>query len=84
MKFGFMPGLGKTVAIFVLRQFQEKHLAKNRKLAFVVLEMMCCHLLALKCSLCRLCTTKPEIKLESITPTVMNLELKLEFIKVNT
>ena len=34
------------------------------------------------CSLYRLCITTPEAKLESVTPTVMNLELKLEFITV--
>ena len=34
------------------------------------------------CSLYRLCKTPPEVKLESITPTVMNLEFKFKFIKV--
>ena len=34
------------------------------------------------CNLCRLCTTTPEAELESITPTVMNLESKLEFTRV--
>ena len=40
MQFGFMPGHGTTDAIFILRQLQEKHLAKNKKLyfAFVNLE----------------------------------------------
>ena len=40
MQFGFMPGRGTTDAIFILRQLQEKHLAKNKKLysAFVDLE----------------------------------------------
>ena len=41
MQFGFCPGLGTTDAIFILRQLQEKYLAKHRKLymAFVDLEM---------------------------------------------
>ena len=34
------------------------------------------------CSLYRLFTTTPEVKLESITPIVINLELKLEFNRV--
>ena len=30
MKFGFMPGCGATNAIFILRQLQEKYLAKRK------------------------------------------------------
>lgn len=44
-----------------------------------------CENLALRnelCSLYRQRTTTPEVKLEWITPTVMNLESKLEFIRV--
>ena len=40
MQFGFMPGKGTTDSIFIMRQVQEKHQAKNKKLyyAFVDLE----------------------------------------------
>ena len=40
MQFGCMPSRGTTDAIFILRQLQEKKLAKNKKLflAFVDLE----------------------------------------------
>jgi Reverse transcriptase (RNA-dependent DNA polymerase)/Endonuclease/Exonuclease/phosphatase family len=40
MQCGFMPGKGTTDAIFIVRQLQEKHLAKNKDLwmAFVDLE----------------------------------------------
>ena len=39
MQFGFMPGRGTTDAIFILRQLQEKHLAKNRKLYFAFVDL---------------------------------------------
>ena len=40
MQFGIMPGKGTTNAIFILRQVQEKHQEKKKKLyyAFVDLE----------------------------------------------
>ena len=38
MQFGFMPGRGTTDAIFILRQLQEKHLAKNKKLYFAFVD----------------------------------------------
>ena len=40
MQFSFMPGKGTTDAIFIMRQVQEKHQAKKKKLyyAFVDLE----------------------------------------------
>ena len=40
MQFGFIPGKGTTDAIFIMRQVQEKHQAKKKKLyyAFVDLE----------------------------------------------
>ena len=40
MQFGFMPGKGTTDAIFIMRQVQEKHQEKKKKLyyAFVDLE----------------------------------------------
>ena len=34
MQFGFMPGKGTSDAIFILRQMQEKYLAKNKQLFF--------------------------------------------------
>ena len=42
MQFGFMPGKGTTDAIFIMRQVQEKHQAKKKKLfyAFVDLELL--------------------------------------------
>ena len=39
MQFGFMPGSGITDAIFILRQLQEKHLAKNKKLYFAFVDL---------------------------------------------
>ena len=41
MHFGLMPGKGTTDAIFIMRQVQEKHQAKKKKMlyyAFVDLE----------------------------------------------
>ena len=32
MQFGFMPGNGTTDVIFIMRQVQEKHQAKKKKL----------------------------------------------------
>ena len=39
-QFGFVPGRGTTVAIFVVRHLQEKYLAANKRLymAFIDLE----------------------------------------------
>ena len=39
MQFGFRPGRGTTDAIFILRQLQEKHLAKNKKLYFAFVDL---------------------------------------------
>ena len=39
MQFGFMLGLGTTDAIFILRQLQEEHLPKNRKLCFAFIDL---------------------------------------------
>ena len=39
MQFGFMPGRGTTDAIFILRQLQEKHLAKTKKLYFAFVDL---------------------------------------------
>ena len=37
MQFSFVPGRGTSDAIFILRQLQEKHLAKNKILYFAFL-----------------------------------------------
>ena len=97
MQFGFMPGRGTTDAIFILRQLQEKHLAKNKKLyfAFVDLEKAfdrvprkviwwAMRKLGIEEWIVRFVqamynNTKSR---ESITPTVMNLDSKLEFTSV--
>ena len=39
MQFGFMPGRGTIDVIFILRQLQEKHLAKNKKLYFAFVDL---------------------------------------------
>ena len=39
MQFDFMLGRGKTDAIFIFRQLQEKHLAKNKKLYFAFVDL---------------------------------------------
>jgi len=39
MQFGFMPGRGTTDAVFILRQLQEKYLAKNRPLYFGFIDL---------------------------------------------
>ena len=79
MQFGFMPGRGTTDAIFILRQLQEKHLAKNKKLyfAFVDLEKAFDRVPRKV-----IWWAMRKLGIESITPTVMNLESKLEFTRV--
>ena len=39
MQFGFMPGRGTTDAIFMIRQLQEKYLAKHKKLYFAFVDL---------------------------------------------
>ena len=39
MQFGFMPGRGTTDAIFILRQMQEKYLAKKLSLFFAFVDL---------------------------------------------
>ena len=98
MQFGFMPGHGTTDAIFILRQLQEKHLAKNKKLyfAFVDLEKAfdrvprkviwwAMRKLGIEEWIVRFVQAmynNTRSRVESITPTVMNLESKLEFTRV--
>ena len=38
MQFGFMPGKGTTDAIFIMRQVEEKHQAKKKKLYYAFVE----------------------------------------------
>ena len=35
MQLGFMPGKGTTDAIFMMRQIQEKHQSKKKKMYYV-------------------------------------------------
>ena len=39
MQFGFIPSRGTTDAIFILRQLQEKHLAKNKNIFFAFVDL---------------------------------------------
>ena len=39
MKFGFMPRKGTTDAIFIMRQVQEKHEAKKKKLYYAFVDL---------------------------------------------
>ena len=39
MQFGFMPGKGTTYAIFIMRQVQEKHQEKKKKLYYVFVDL---------------------------------------------
>ena len=39
MQFGFMPGKGTTDAIFIMRQVQEKHQAKKKKLYYSLMDL---------------------------------------------
>ena len=39
MQFGFVPGKGTTDAIFILRQLQEKYLAKKKDLYFMFVDL---------------------------------------------
>ena len=39
MQFGFRPGRGTTDAIFILRQMQEKYLAKNKHIYFAFVDL---------------------------------------------
>ena len=39
IQFGFMPGKGTTDTIFIMRQVQEKHPAKKKKLYYVFVDL---------------------------------------------
>ena len=39
MQFGFMPGKGTTDATFIMRQVQEKHQAKKKKLFYAFMDL---------------------------------------------
>ena len=39
MQFSFMPGKGTTNATFIMRQFQEKHQAKKKKLYYTFVDL---------------------------------------------
>ena len=39
MQFGFMPRKGTTDAIFIMRQVQEKHQAKKKKLYYASVDL---------------------------------------------
>ena len=39
MQFGFMPGMGTTHAIFIMRQVQEKHQAKKKKMYYAFVDV---------------------------------------------
>ena len=39
IQFGFMPGKGTTDAIFIMRQVQEKHQEKKKKLYYALVDL---------------------------------------------
>ena len=98
MQFGFMPGRGKTDAIFILRQLQEKHLAKNKKLYFTFVDLekafdrvprkviwWAMRKFGIEEWIVRFVqamynNTRSRVRVN--TPTVMNLESKLEFTRI--
>ena len=45
MQFGVMSGKGTTDAIFIMRQVQEKHQAKKKKLYYAFVDLVHCYLL---------------------------------------
>ena len=95
MQFGFMPGLMQYSSsdsykknILLRTRNCTSHLLTLKRRSIAYQEKSSggpCENLAYRnglCDSCRLCTTTPEAELVSITPTVMNLESKLESTRV--